>query len=53
MYQPKNKKGGGRLIVLGSTKMFEDEYIEKEENFKLFEILISLLLFEDNIEINN
>lgn len=24
MYQPKNKKGG-RLVVMGSTKMFEDE----------------------------
>lgn len=33
----------GRLVVLGSVEIFSDDWIEKEENSKLFDLLISLL----------
>jgi hypothetical protein len=39
----KSKKG--RLIVLGSEKFFEDEYIEKEENKKITVIINNGLFF--------
>lgn len=39
LYVPRNKQG--RLCVIGSTKIFEDEYIDREENAKLFDTLIS------------
>lgn len=33
MLQPKSK---GRMVVCGSAHMFSDEYIDKEENAKIF-----------------
>jgi len=49
IYTSRNKQG--RLCVLGSTKIFEDEYIDKEENAKLFDTLISYLMYE-NIDLS-
>jgi intraflagellar transport protein 52 len=33
VYQEKN---GGKLVVMGSTDIFTDEYFDKEENQKIF-----------------
>lgn len=37
------KEKKGKIIVIGSVQMFSDQYIEKEENGKLFDVLIQLL----------
>ncbi|OAJ36371.1 hypothetical protein BDEG_20550 [Batrachochytrium dendrobatidis JEL423] len=50
VYQTSNK--GGKMIVVGSAKMFSDEYIEKEENAKLFDVLIQLLT-SDKVVLNS
>lgn len=36
-------KGGGRLVVLGSSHFLQDNYIDKEENLKLLDILLKWL----------
>lgn len=33
-------------MVIGSATMFSDQYIEKEENGKLFDVLIQFLVFD-------
>jgi intraflagellar transport protein 52 len=38
------QKGRGRLFVGGSWKMFSDQYIDQEENTKLFEFIINFAL---------
>lgn len=35
---------GGRLAVMGSTRMFNKEYINKEENWKIGEVLFKWLM---------
>ncbi|KAJ1334325.1 hypothetical protein BSLG_008160 [Batrachochytrium salamandrivorans] len=50
IYQISHK--GGKIIVVGSAQMFSDEYIEKEENGKLFDVLIQLLT-SDKIILNS
>ncbi|KAI8929594.1 hypothetical protein BC831DRAFT_443325 [Entophlyctis helioformis] len=50
VYQISNK--GGKLITLGSAQMFSDAYIEKEENGKLFDVLIQFLT-SDKIVLNS
>lgn len=40
----------GRLVVIGSTEIFADDFIDKEDNMKLCDILISWLL--DLAELN-
>lgn len=37
-------KGKGKLAVIGSTEMFTDEFLEKEENSKIFVIFILFVL---------
>lgn len=44
-YAPKARKG--RLLVLGSVRIFDDIFIEKEQNAKLADILFSWLLGEE------
>ncbi len=44
-YSPKARMG--RLLVIGSVRIFDDSYIDKEENAKLADILFSWLLGED------
>jgi intraflagellar transport protein 52 len=34
---------GGKLFVLGSWKVFSDDYLEKEENKKIFDFIFSSL----------
>ncbi|KAJ3304684.1 Intraflagellar transport protein 52 [Blyttiomyces sp. JEL0837] len=44
-------KGKGKLMVVGSGLMFSDQYIEKEENGKLFDVLVQFLT-TDKISLN-
>ena len=37
-------KGKGKLMVVGSIKLFEDEFIEEEDNFKIQEGAVKWLL---------
>eukprot|EP00048_Salpingoeca_helianthica_P016094 m.230426 g.230426 ORF g.230426 m.230426 type:complete len:418 (-) comp18009_c0_seq1:218-1471(-) len=37
-----NIKRKGRLMVLGSYQMFSDQYFDKEDNAKLFDVLLQL-----------
>jgi intraflagellar transport protein 52 len=39
-----SKAGAGRMCVLGSTRMFDDEYLEQEKNKQLIDTLIRWLL---------
>ena len=44
----------GKLAVIGSYKMFHDDYFEKEENQKIFEFLIRFLLSNEvQLDTNN
>eukprot|EP01135_Chromosphaera_perkinsii_P004724 Nk52_evm35s294 gene=Nk52_evmTU35s294 len=38
-----NKSGKGKLAVLGSVHMFSDQYLDKEENSKIFDVLLQWL----------
>ncbi|KAJ3122027.1 Intraflagellar transport protein 52 [Physocladia obscura] len=44
-------KNKGKIVVVGSGQMFSDTYIEKEENAKLFDVIIQLLT-TDKIVLN-
>ncbi|KAF8564175.1 Intraflagellar transport protein [Paragonimus westermani] len=43
--------GSGSLGVVGSAAMFTDSYVTKEDNFKVFEVLLNLLT-TDSITLN-
>ncbi|KAI9353849.1 hypothetical protein BDR26DRAFT_910587 [Obelidium mucronatum] len=45
-------KQRGKIVVVGSGLMFSDSYIEKEENGKLFDVLIQLLTSNDKVVLN-
>ncbi|XP_041944709.1 intraflagellar transport protein 52 homolog [Alosa sapidissima] len=47
-YRPKD---GGKLAVLGSCHMFSDQYIDKEENNKIMDVVFQWLM-TDNIHLN-
>ncbi|XP_052258135.1 intraflagellar transport protein 52 homolog [Dreissena polymorpha] len=40
-------KGSGKLVVLGSAHMFSDQYIDKEENSKILDVLLQFLTTDD------
>uniref|UniRef100_A0A8C3AF02 Intraflagellar transport 52 homolog (Chlamydomonas) n=1 Tax=Cyclopterus lumpus TaxID=8103 RepID=A0A8C3AF02_CYCLU len=44
-------KEGGKLVVLGSCHMFSDQYIDKEENSKILDVVLQWLM-ADNIQLN-
>ncbi|KAL3869444.1 hypothetical protein ACJMK2_042125 [Sinanodonta woodiana] len=44
-------RGKGKLAVLGSAHMFHDQYIDKDENSKILEVLINFLT-TDEIKLN-
>ncbi|KAG9353322.1 hypothetical protein JZ751_017899 [Albula glossodonta] len=44
-------KEGGRLAVLGSCHMFSDQYLDKEENSKIMDVVFQWLM-TDNIQLN-
>ena len=39
-------QSGGKVCVLGSSHIFSDQYIDKEENSKLFDVIIDYLTSE-------
>ena len=41
----------GRVVVLGSSQMFGDEYLDKEENGKLLDVLMKYCCHEDGVEL--
>jgi len=38
-----DNQSGGRLLVLGSTRMFEDEFLDKEDNTKALDGMLKFL----------
>lgn len=42
-----SKYGKGKLAVIGSVHMFSDQYLEKEENSKVMEMLLRFLTTDD------
>ncbi|KAF7646120.1 hypothetical protein LDENG_00193340 [Lucifuga dentata] len=44
-------KESGKLAVLGSCHMFSDQYIDKEENSKIMDVVLQWLM-TDNIQLN-
>lgn len=43
-----DRKSGGKLLVSGSVKMFDDEFIEKEENSKVLDGMLKFLTATDH-----
>ncbi|PAA79002.1 hypothetical protein BOX15_Mlig001340g7, partial [Macrostomum lignano] len=43
--------GGGKVAVFGAAAAFSDEYIDKEDNFKLLEVLLQYLS-SDSLQLN-
>ena len=41
-----NSQNGGKICVLGSCHIFSDQYMDKEENGKLFDVIIDYLTSE-------
>ncbi|KAL4162294.1 hypothetical protein PRNP1_002841 [Phytophthora ramorum] len=50
---PASASKSGRLIVFGSAQCFTDEWIDKEENTKLQEIIFRWLLKDKGIKLNH
>lgn len=48
-----SKKSGGRLCVLGSVEMFADEWISKEQNAKLQDVLFRWLSKSEEIKLDS
>ena len=44
------KKGAGRILVFGTCTIFDDKWLEEEENAKLQEILFKWLLGDWNLD---
>jgi hypothetical protein len=40
------------MIVLGSVQLWGDDYIDKEDNYRLADILLRWLLCEGDIELD-
>eukprot|EP01006_Ploeotia_vitrea_P035671 TRINITY_DN65922_c4_g1_i1.p1 TRINITY_DN65922_c4_g1~~TRINITY_DN65922_c4_g1_i1.p1 ORF type:complete len:475 (+),score=46.02 TRINITY_DN65922_c4_g1_i1:75-1499(+) len=45
-------QGNGRVLVIGSAHMFEDSWLDKEENGKLQEVLFEWLLHSPKVKLN-
>lgn len=45
-------QGSGRIVVMGSVDIFSDEWLEKEENGKLQEIIFKWLLRDEHIHLD-
>ncbi|RLN62997.1 hypothetical protein BBJ29_001651 [Phytophthora kernoviae] len=50
---PVSASKAGRLVVFGSAQCFTDEWIDKEENAKLQEIIFRWLLKDKSIKLNH
>ena len=46
-------KGSGKVLVFGSMKFFEDEFIEEEDNSKIQDGVFNWLLNEPNQDVEN
>eukprot|EP00667_Euglena_gracilis_P009286 EG_transcript_9433 len=46
------KGGAGRVMVIGSCHMFEDAWLDKEENAKLQEVLFDWLMRSPKVKLN-
>lgn len=46
-------RGRGRLVVLGSVEIFGDDWLDKEENSKLCDVLFSWLLNETDLDMTS
>jgi hypothetical protein len=46
-----SSRGPGRLLVMASTEVFGDDWLEKEENGKLCDVLMRWLLDEGSIKL--
>lgn len=44
-------QGKGRIAVVGSVTLFEDSWLDKEDNAKLFDFLLSWLNQQISIEV--
>lgn len=44
-------KGHGRLVVLGSVRMFDDEWLDKEANGLFLDMILQWLLRQNNFEV--
>lgn len=45
-------EGPGRVCVLGSSRIFEDGWLDKEENAKLADVIVKWLLRQDQVELD-
>eukprot|EP00518_Triparma_eleuthera_P004722 CAMPEP_0182464112 /NCGR_PEP_ID=MMETSP1319-20130603/8279_1 /TAXON_ID=172717 /ORGANISM="Bolidomonas pacifica, Strain RCC208" /LENGTH=469 /DNA_ID=CAMNT_0024663727 /DNA_START=14 /DNA_END=1420 /DNA_ORIENTATION=+ len=41
----------GRVVLLGSAELFGDEYIDKEENGKMADVLVKYMVHEDGVKL--
>lgn len=46
-----NKQGQGRICVVGSVKMFDDEFFEQEKNRQITETLVKWLLHISDVDL--
>mmetsp|Transcript_10515 Transcript_10515/g.16538 ORF Transcript_10515/g.16538 Transcript_10515/m.16538 type:complete len:386 (-) Transcript_10515:262-1419(-) len=49
--EDENNSGGGRLVVVSSVEIFADEWLDKEENQPLMEVLLRWLLHEGGVRL--
>jgi len=47
------EKGNGRLCVMGSTHMFEDKWLDKEDNSKIMEVVFKWLSCSKDVALNS
>lgn len=48
-----NKAGGGRLVVLGSSHFFHDDYLEKEDNSRIMDFCMQWLTSAKGVTLNH
>ncbi|CAM9519151.1 unnamed protein product [Ascophyllum nodosum] len=49
--EPSSPKGPGRLLVVGSSDIFADSWLDKEENAKLCDVFMRWLLGESGVQL--
>ena len=47
------EQGRGRLVVVGSAELFSDDWVDKEENSKLCDVLVGWLLGEVDLDMTS
>jgi len=46
------KQGKGKILVVSSTKMFDDEWLTKEDNSKVWDVLMKWMTPKEEIKLN-